>query len=59
MKEVLTKRFWQGLKKTFDEAREDPPAPPDQALQPPDKDELNVSSGSGAPTPPSVSGERH
>jgi hypothetical protein len=26
MKEVLTKRFWQDLKKTFDEAKEDSPA---------------------------------
>ena len=25
MKEVLTKKFWQGVKKTFDEALEDPP----------------------------------
>ena len=26
MKEVLTKKFWQDVKKTFDEAREGPPA---------------------------------
>jgi hypothetical protein len=25
MKEVFTKTFWEGVKKTFDEAREDPP----------------------------------
>ena len=25
MKEVFTKSFWEGVKKTFDEAREDPP----------------------------------
>ena len=25
MKEVLTRRFWKGVKKTFDEAREGPP----------------------------------
>lgn len=24
MKEVLTKKFWQDVKKTFDEAREEP-----------------------------------
>ena len=28
MKEVFTKRFWEGVKKTFDEAREEPPAVP-------------------------------
>ena len=33
MKEVLTKGFWQGVKKTFDEAVEDPPAT-DKALPP-------------------------
>ncbi len=26
MKEVLTKKFWQGVKKTFYEALEEPPA---------------------------------
>jgi len=25
MKEVFTKSFWEGVKKTFDEARQDPP----------------------------------
>ena len=33
MKEVLTRNFWRGVKKTFDEAR-DGPAPPAPA---PDK----------------------
>ena len=32
MKEVLTKSFWQGVKKTFYEALEDPP-PKDDAPQ--------------------------
>ena len=27
MKEVFTKTFWEGVKKTFDEAREGPPPP--------------------------------
>ncbi len=27
MKELLTKKFWQDVKKTFDEAREEPPPP--------------------------------
>jgi hypothetical protein len=34
MKEVLTKSFWQGVKKTFYEAMEDAPAKKD-ASQPP------------------------
>jgi hypothetical protein len=25
MKEILTKKFWRDVKKTFDEAREEPP----------------------------------
>jgi hypothetical protein len=28
MKELLTKKFWQDVKKTFEEAQEDPPAAP-------------------------------
>jgi hypothetical protein len=32
MKEILTKSFWQGVKKTFHEALEEPPAA-DSALQ--------------------------
>jgi len=31
MKEVFTKSFWEGVKKTFDEARDDPPAAPTPA----------------------------
>jgi hypothetical protein len=32
MKEVFTKSFWEGVKKTFDDAREGPPTT-DDALQ--------------------------
>jgi hypothetical protein len=32
MKEVFSKSFWEGVKKTFDEAREGPP-PGDEALR--------------------------
>jgi hypothetical protein len=34
MKEVLTKSFWQGVKKTFYEAMESPPAKEDAAVTP-------------------------
>ena len=34
MKEVLTKSFWQGVKKTFEDALEGPP-PEDKASQAP------------------------
>jgi hypothetical protein len=34
MKEVFTKTFWEGVKKTFDEARDGPP-PVDNAVQAP------------------------
>jgi hypothetical protein len=32
MKEVFTKSFWEGVKKTFDEAREGPP-PMDEVMK--------------------------
>jgi len=34
MKEVLTKSFWQGVKKTFYEAMESPPVKEDAARAP-------------------------
>jgi hypothetical protein len=43
MKEVFTKRFWEGVKKTFDEAREDPP-PANNASQIPTEGDLQTSS---------------
>jgi hypothetical protein len=52
MKEVFTKRFWQGVKKTFDEALEDPP-PAENALEAPAGDGPGASSTSA--TPPSSS----
>jgi hypothetical protein len=45
MKEVFTKSFWQGVKKTFDQALEDPP-PPANALQAPAEADLSASSSS-------------
>jgi hypothetical protein len=33
MKELLTKTFWQGVKKTYDDALKGPP-PADKTLQP-------------------------
>jgi hypothetical protein len=43
MKEVLTKTFWQGVKKTFYEALEEPP-PKDGAPQLPAEGNQNTSS---------------
>jgi ribosomal protein L12E/L44/L45/RPP1/RPP2 len=49
MKEVLTKRFWQGVKKTFDEALENP-APKDAAAPPSTADAPKASSPPAAQT---------
>jgi hypothetical protein len=45
MKEVFTKSFWEGVKKTFDEAREGPPLG-DKALESPDIDASTTSESS-------------
>jgi hypothetical protein len=58
MKEVFTKRFWETVKKTFDDALEDPP-PADNALPAPAKGDLSASSTAETPSSPSVSSERH
>ncbi len=56
MKEVLTKSFWQGVKKTFYEAMEPPPVKDDAARAP--------AAGPGdappseKPSPPSSPGEK-
>ena len=57
MKEVFTKSFWQGVKKIFDEALEEPP-PTENALQTPDVGDLRASSTAEKPPSPSVSSER-
>jgi len=54
MKEVFTKSFWEGVKKTFHEALEGPP-PVDNALQTPAEGDLSASSTSETPSSPSVS----
>ena len=43
MKEVLTKRFWEGVKRTFDEAREGPTTK-DNASQTPAEGDMSASS---------------
>ena len=48
MKEVFTKSFWQDVKKTFDQAREDPPLA-ENALQAPAEDDPSVSSTTNHP----------
>ena len=45
MKEVLTKSFWKGVKKTFDEALEGPP-PADKSEPIPAESDPNVPSNS-------------
>ena len=54
MKEVFTKSFWQGVKKTFDQALEDPP-PGNEALQAPAEDDPRPSSTSVTPSSTSSS----
>jgi hypothetical protein len=58
MKEVLTKSFWEGVKRTFQEALEGPP-PADTALQTPAERDLKPPSTSETSSPPSVSSEQH
>jgi hypothetical protein len=48
VKEVLTKSFWQGVKKTFNEALEGP-APTDDASQDPAADDSKAPPTSDAP----------
>ena len=57
MKEVLTKSFWQGVKRTFYEALEGPP-PEGKALQAPAEGNPNAPSASEAASAPSASSER-
>jgi hypothetical protein len=56
MKEVFTKSFWQGVRKTFHEALEDPP-PAADALKTPAEGDPSASSTSATPSSPSVSSE--
>ena len=48
MKEVLTKSFWQGVKKTFEDALEGPP-PEDKASQAPASGDAGASKAADAP----------
>jgi hypothetical protein len=54
MNEVLTKSFWQGVKKTFYDALEGPP-PEDKALQAADPSKPKDPSTSETPAPPAPS----
>jgi len=58
MKELLTKSFWQGVKKSYYEALEDPP-PEDTASQDSAEGNLNPSPTSETPSAPSASSEQH
>jgi hypothetical protein len=57
MREVFTRSFWEGVKKTFDEALEGPP-PGDKAVQIKAEGDPSPSSTSETTSPPSVSSER-
>jgi hypothetical protein len=57
MKEVLTKRFWQSVKKTFDEALEDPP-PENNASQAPAEISPKSSSTAENPSSPSATSKQ-
>jgi len=56
MKEVLTRSFWEGVKKTFYEALEGPPK--DSTPQPPAESDGSASSAPPAPSSPSASSQR-
>jgi hypothetical protein len=58
MKEVFTKSFWEGVKKTFDEAREGPPPAENASQTPAEGDPSDSSTSETPPSPPSVSSER-
>jgi hypothetical protein len=58
MKEVFTKSFWQGVKKTYHEALESQP-PEDGALQAPVEGNLSPSPTSETPSSPPPSSEQH
>ena len=58
MREVLTKSFWQGVKKTYYEALEGRPAE-DNASTAPAKDNPNASPKSENPSAQSTSSEQH
>jgi hypothetical protein len=57
MKELFTKGFWEGVKRTFQEALEGPP-PRDNALRTLAEGDPRASSTSETPSSPSVSSER-
>jgi hypothetical protein len=58
MKEVLTKRFWESVKKTFDDGLEGRP-PADNTVQTKADDGLSASSTSEIQPSTSVSSERN
>ena len=55
---LFTKSFWEGVKKTIDEAREGPPQA-NTASEIPAEGDLRASSTSETPSSPSASSEPH
>ncbi len=56
MKEVFTKSFWKDVKKTFEEAQEDPPPAP-KAIEAPAESSLSRSSKPETTSPPPASSD--
>jgi len=50
MKEVFTRSFWEGVKKTFEEAREGP-RPADKAFEAPPESHLDASTSEDPSSP--------
>jgi hypothetical protein len=57
MKEVFSKSFWQGVKKTFDESREGPAPADNGASSTPDSPAIRSSGPPGAKPPEMASEE--
>ena len=58
MKEVFTKSFWQGVKKTYDEALQGPP-PEESVSKTPAECSLDPSPTPETPSSPSPSSDQH
>jgi hypothetical protein len=58
MKEVFTKSFWEGVKKTFYDALEDPPTTKDSNSQAPAADNSGAPLTSETPPPSTTSEEK-
>jgi hypothetical protein len=51
MKELLTKKFWQDVKKTFDEARDESPDSASEATSPSAANPKGITAAKDSPPP--------